>query len=416
MSPLQSDKEIKQALVEHLSWWGLRRFDTDEAYFRWQRETLSAGELADLQRLAERKRSAEASAEVAFYDRAADARILPVLYSQRYDYYINVGLPVAEQIGALCGGGMSGSTVLDFGCGIGLLTGFYARQFPALSFVGLDRSPASISVARERARALGLANVRFDCVDVEAAPCLEPVHLVLSTHALLQAEQEPGLPSLDWRTFERGEDPEAQARFEKRTGLGLRLDRLCAWLAPDGLLIVFEKARLLARRVPFQRAFASRGFRLLERPLPIRYPVVEEVTDDGPLYVMTRSQSGEAGRRREGVEWDEAPEALEEPDSMEPPGSAPAQGADSATTPLYENHFPSAQSVWERLPHRTVLKETTWEGADGYRMHVELGTTDGLLYLYQANTFDQRQLVLVEPERSALLEQYYQEIVEERQK
>ena len=32
--------DLKLALSEHLSWWGLRRFETDEAYFRWNMRLL----------------------------------------------------------------------------------------------------------------------------------------------------------------------------------------------------------------------------------------------------------------------------------------------------------------------------------------------------------------------------------------
>ena len=53
-------------------------------------------------------------------------------------------------------------------------------------------------------------------------------------------------------------------------------------------MIVFEKTRQLSRRVPFQRALAGRGLRLVEAPEPIRYQLVEEVSDDGPLYFMRK--------------------------------------------------------------------------------------------------------------------------------
>jgi hypothetical protein len=78
--------------------------------------------------------------------------------------------------------------------------------------------------------------------------------------------------------------------------------------------------------------------------------------------------------------------------------------------PLYENHWPSAQSVWEQLQDKQLLKETTRQEPDGRQLHVELGQSAGGVYLYCANTFDQRQLVLVEPARTVMLESYYQEI------
>jgi hypothetical protein len=44
-------------------------------------------------------------------------------------------------------------------------------------------------------------------------------------------------------------------------------------------------------------------------------------------------------------------------------------------------------------------------------MHVELGRSDRLVYLYCANTFDQRQLVVMGTAQQEVLEQYYSEIL-----
>jgi SAM-dependent methyltransferase len=403
-----SDKDFKAALDDHLRWWGLRRFESDEAYFRWQRQTLSPGELIELNRLVEQKRG-DISAERAFYDLTAHPRILPVLYSQRYDFYLAVGAAVAARIARQhaawqTAGSATGPTAsaLDFGCGIGVLTTFYAKQFPDLSFVGIDRSEASLGAARQRAEALHLTNVRFERSDVPREAITGSYHLILSTHALLQAEQEPGLPSRDWRTFDRDHDPAAQAAFEARTGLDARLDQLCAALAPEGRLVVFEKTRLLARRVAFQRALAARGLRLCEPPVPIRYHIVEEVSDDGPLYVLDR------GASRTDLAWDESPE-LDDRDRLDQAElrSKPVVG----DQPLYENHAVSAQRAWARLQGRQVLRETTRDESDGRQFHVELGTVQGLTYLYQATNFDQRQLVVMDRERTGLLEDYYRELV-----
>lgn len=476
---------LQTAITDHLEWWGLHRFDTDDAYFQWQRGTLNSDELGELHRLVERKRNApgDAQAETAFYDKAAAPRILPVLYSQRYDYYLAVGPHVAERIGRTARG-----PILDFGCGIGLLTTFYARQFHHLEFVGVDRSAVSIGEAEKRTRALGLNNLRFACLDVAKTPLRGTYDLILSSHALLQAEHDPGLPSLTWQAFERARDASLQRRFEDRTRLAHRLNVLCEALTPAGHLVVFEKARLLARRIPFQRALANRGFHLVEPPVPVPYRIVEEESDDGPLYVMTRGAAS-LKKPEATVEWNEEPEpggeglwfrcmgraaefvknrlpdrtVLDEQLTDSPFGRvkvgqgrcgallayccwefleknrqflmvAPVwtrehasdlaqpfagdqawPGADEQDdtehVPLYENHTGSAQALWRSLPGRTVLTERTWDKPDGYQMHVEMGTAGGLIYLYQANTFDQRQLVLMEPARRTWLEQYYQEIL-----
>jgi len=53
----------------------------------------------------------------------------------------------------------------------------------------------------------------------------------------------------------------------------------------------------------------------------------------------------------------------------------------------------------------------TRQELDGRQFHVELGAFQDFAYLYCANTFDQRQLVIVESSRKATVESYYTEIV-----
>lgn len=59
----------------------------------------------------------------------------------------------------------SGCWVVDLGTGEGRAA--FAAADPAERVVGLDRDPAAIDRGRERARALGLRNVRFEKVDLE---------------------------------------------------------------------------------------------------------------------------------------------------------------------------------------------------------------------------------------------------------
>jgi SAM-dependent methyltransferase len=386
-----SGSSLQDALQCHLASWGLKRFISDAEYFAWQRHTLSAGQLNILHQCIERKRRGSASDEVAFYDTTADPDLLPVLYSQRYDYYVAIGPRVVACLDAA-------RSVLDFGCGVGILTTFYARHCPDKTFVGIDRSPVSVAQAEAQARASGLTNVEFKCMDVT-----EPWHgfydAIIATHALLQAESEPGLPSQNWTTFARARDPQQQRGFEERTGLDLRLERLSTVLAEHGRMVVCEKTRQLARRVPFQRALAARGFSLMEEPEPVQYRLVEDVTDDGPFYLLGR---------RGSVAWDESPESDGAP-GFDPSGAY--RGAPDPSAPLYENHGPSAQRVWEGLTDRQVLQQDTRQGPDGRQLHVELGTTAGWSYLYCANTFDQRQLVVMRMEQKSALEQYYAEIM-----
>lgn len=384
---------LQRALIAHLEFWKLQRFDSDDAYFQWQRRSLPADKLALLHRCVELKRRGTSADEIAFYDATADPHILPVLYSQRYDYYLAVGALVAERIGRA-------ESVLDFGCGTGILTTFYAKRFPNVSFLGVDRSRESLRRAEEQAGVLGLRNVRFEHWDLVERRPPGIVDLVVATHALLQAEQDPGLPSRDWRTFERDRDAAGQQRFEERTGVGSRLDALRSLLTAQGRMLVFEKTRQLSRRVAFQRALAARGLIQTEPCRPVRYSLVEEIAEDGPFYALQRNGSST-------VEWDEAPEPDEAP-PFDPAAAPPASGVEA---PLYENHYPSAQSVWRQLGGRVVVKEQTTSEADGRQLHVEYGRCDAGRYLYCANTFDRRQLVIVEPANEAMLETYYHEII-----
>ena len=107
--------------------------------------------------------------------------------------------------------------------------------------------------------------------------------------------------------------------------------------------------------------------------------------------------------------WSEVPE----PDEGLPFDRLLAKpGTQAADVPLYENHWPSAQRAWEQLHDKQVIREDTAEESDGRQLHVELGNAEGLRYLYCANTFDQRQLVIAEPARAAMLHTYYQEIIQ----
>ncbi len=388
-----SNDALLHLLHSHLAWWGLRQFTSDEAYFQWQRQALSLAELTTLHRLVEQKRRGSTVDEISFYDATARPSILPVLYSQQYDYFLAVGLRVVGHIG-------EARSILDVGCGVGILTTFYARQYPDKIIIGVDRSPASIARAREQTRALGLTNVRFECLDSTDIAPAHSADLILATHALVQAEQDPGIPSRSWKTFERDGENQRQADFERRTGIGAALNCLNDLLSAKGRMVVCEKTRQLARRIPFQRALAARDLGLLEQPELIRYNLVEEIVDDGPFFVLGKGVS-------HSIQWNELPD----PDKGRPfDPTEPMTESIHSDRPLYENHWPSAQRVWEELHKRHIFKETTREEADGRQWHVEIGQAEEGVYLYCANSLDQRQLVIVEPERKQMLESYYHEI------
>ncbi len=397
-----NEEMTQQALHAHLASWGLRHLTSDVAYFAWQKEVFTSQELATLHQHVEAKRAAieEPSAEIAFYDLTAAPRAVPVLYSQRYEYYLEIGWRIVRHL-------ESAPSVLDVGCGIGILTTFYAQQHPQSNLLGIDRSAASIALARQRAQELGITNVRFECLDMDSDALTGQFDLVVSTHALLQSEQDPGVFSRDWSTFERLVDAQAQQHFEQRTGVGRRLDRVCTVLKEQGRMLLFEKTRQLARRVPFQRALAARGLQLLALPEPVRYRSVEEVTDDGPFYVLG------APPQQKTVPWNEMPEMDQEPVlTVEALQAVSVEG----DQPLYENHDSSAQQDWIHLPDKQIMAQMNRKEPDGRQLHVERGRAAGFHYLYCANTYDQRQLIVFEPARAVLLDTYYREITEDMQR
>ncbi|MDH5428255.1 MAG: hypothetical protein OEY57_08800, partial [Nitrospirota bacterium] len=83
--------------------------------------------------------------------------------------------------------------------------------------------------------------------------------------------------------------------------------------------------------------------------------------------------------------------------------------------PGYENHVPSTQGMYEALPQKIIQQEATFSDGHGKEMHIEVGVTKTLHYLYWANTYDQRQLVLMDATGKEMLHEYYQESLESAQ-
>ena len=481
----------KWSIEQHLAQWGLRPFDEEEAYDVWQRQTLSGHHLLGLQQAAQRRSDeSDARADRDFYDLVASPDILPIVYSQRYGYYQTLGPAIAKCL-------EGAHRVMDVGCGVGILTTWYAACFPDITFLGVDRSLKSIEAARQVAQSLHLSNVSFEPCEIPQQAIPGGFGTIVSTQTLFQSESDPGLPSRHWSTFERDHDDRQQRSLETRTGIGPRLDCLSQGLAPSGRLVLFEKAFHLGRRLLFQRALGARGFGAVEDPRLLIYSELGETVEEGPLYVMkkdstasavaldetmkhdprqdlyycqghpadivyarlpksevrseavseqVRKQGGydETGRTagglayvrlvipgifsglivglrefqslmvemvRHAVQQGQPEEPLERRLKRvwtEPESDPPDQ------TPLYENHGPGAQQVWQQLPDRIVLRQKTDEEADGRQRHVEYGSCDGNFhYLYWANTFDQRQIVIMDQARRALLETYFAESIGE---
>lgn len=472
-------------LVQHLAKWGLREFVHERDYDTWQRESLSSQVLHQLHELGEKRQGgADATSDQEFYDLASSSTVLPVLYSQRFGYFRAVGTAVSHCL-------EPGKSVLDFGCGVGILTTWYASMFPDCVFIGVDRSPQSIGVARQQAEVLQLDNVSFQSCVVPEDNLSGMFDMIISTQALFQSETDPGLPSRSWEGFDREDDPQWQTAYEIRTGIGERLDWLLARLNPLGSMLAFEKTRHLGRRVLFQRALAARGLRCNQDPVFLRYSLVDEHILDGPLYSLTlapatftfeetplieplehvyRCQGSNADwvwskfvevgtldqpvslvLGSQEIQWqvcrtvagllcgrvvipgvfigvlvgvDEDEELLKQiiDELLQSNNHEKAlekvlrgiwlteESSENSGTPLYENHSSSAQDIWERLSGRVIHREITRTHSDGQQYHVELGRClSQLVYLYWANTLDQRQLVVMEAEREAILDEYFSE-------
>ena len=487
----ETRQTLDESLILYLRSWGLKDFFDEASYYEWQRTTLSSQDLQALQLLVERRQGGEnEEADIQFYDLLAKPPLLPVLYSQRFDYFLKIGALLSPRLS-------SAEQVLDFGCGVGILTCFFAQQHPGVQFLGLDRSARSIEMAQAEARKRLLPNVEFRVTRGSILPSDGLYDCILSTQALLQSEQEPGLPSVKWQTFERDKDSGRQEKLEDRTGLNIRLDAILHALSPGGRLICFEKTWNLGRRIFFQRALSRRGLSLVVDPAPCSYRELGEWRIDGPLYEVSRDEAagsfvwneapyqnegetlyrcvGTRARRmgeelgtsqpqetvrgyhaiygswyfRVGV-WEEAlawgwietdsgfsglvlashgerliiVQLLENVRNLQESEFEEflhnvwgqyVQGSPHDFMPGYENHAPSAQSMYEALPQKIIQQEATFSDGHGKEMHIEVGVTKTLHYLYWANTYDQRQLVLMDATGKEMLHEYYQESLESAQ-
>jgi hypothetical protein len=92
------------------------------------------------------------------------------------------------------------------------------------------------------------------------------------------------------------------------------------------------------------------------------------------------------------------------------------EGTHDESSPGYESHCPSAQGIYEALPCKVIQRESTFADGEGKEMHIEVGTTKAFRYLYLANTFDYRQVVLMDEKGADTLNAYFQESLEEARK
>jgi ubiquinone/menaquinone biosynthesis C-methylase UbiE len=93
--------------------------------------------------------------------------------------------PITEQL-LLRAGLKSGMSVLDFGCGVGDVSMIAARLVgPGGQVMGLDIDEPTLTIARQRALKLGLANISFERTSVVDFRPKTPVDAAIGRHILI---------------------------------------------------------------------------------------------------------------------------------------------------------------------------------------------------------------------------------------
>lgn len=119
------------------------------------------------------------SASQPFARRQADGiarAFLPMRWwGNRYDYYYTREKLASDPLypGVLQALRGTDAPLLDLGCGLGLLAHALARDGQSLAYYGVDNDAPKIARGRRAAERIGLANARFEVVDLANAL---PVH------------------------------------------------------------------------------------------------------------------------------------------------------------------------------------------------------------------------------------------------
>lgn len=130
--------------------------------------------------------------------------------------------------------------VLDFGCGFGLFSLYFASQAKRRQITGIDLNPARIERARASAAKLGLENARYEVGDVLQWQPAEPFDAIYMLDVIHH------LPAAMVPEF---------------------LAKLRSFLAPGGVLVIKE----VADRPLFKMLFTLALDRLMVGMEPIRY-------------------------------------------------------------------------------------------------------------------------------------------------
>jgi SAM-dependent methyltransferase len=114
--------------------------------------------------------------------------VMDDLWRRIYDEQLLTGfLPVAKGIPERLAAGIR---VADIGCGTGHAINLMARAYPHSNFFGYDLATDAITKAVEEARAIGLANARFEALDVSRLPA-EPKFELITTFDTIHDQVEP---------------------------------------------------------------------------------------------------------------------------------------------------------------------------------------------------------------------------------
>jgi SAM-dependent methyltransferase len=84
----------------------------------------------------------------------------------------------------------AGIRVADIGCGTGHAINLMAREYPASTFVGYDFSAEATERARAEAREMGIANARFEVLDVTKLPP-EPKFDLITSFDSIHDQRDP---------------------------------------------------------------------------------------------------------------------------------------------------------------------------------------------------------------------------------
>ena len=96
-------------------------------------------------------------------------------------------LPAAKGLPERLAAGLSAA---DLGCGTGHAVNLMAREYPASTFTGYDFGEDAIARARVEAQAMGLANARFEALDVARLPA-EPKFDLITSFDAIHDQREP---------------------------------------------------------------------------------------------------------------------------------------------------------------------------------------------------------------------------------